>query len=91
VSEKLYFNATKLDELEKETKTVPVDGEGRVLNVMYSEEYVRGTILKLIADNRKMQEYIATVVNNYHHVLTYDMAKLGAYLVKGEAEKGAEQ
>lgn len=76
-----YFNAQQLDDLAKEIKTVPVDGEGRTVPVNYTEEFVRGTILKLISDSRQQQEWIATVIQNYSHVMTHDLCKSGAEMV----------
>lgn len=78
---KPYFTADKLDDLEKEVKTVPVNGEGNVLAVEYDEHFVRGTVLKLIADNRVQQEWIATVIRHYGHVIAHDLCKAGAELV----------
>ncbi|MFB0847308.1 hypothetical protein [Paenibacillus oleatilyticus] len=50
----MYFNDKQLAELRKEFRTHPVDREGRVKPVEYSEEYVRETILKLLADIERL-------------------------------------
>ncbi|MBU7320296.1 hypothetical protein [Paenibacillus oleatilyticus] len=50
----MYFNDKQLAELRKEFRTHPVDEEGRVQPVEYSEEYVRGTVLKLLAEIERL-------------------------------------
>lgn len=50
----LYFSPDKLDELSKRMRTIPVDGEGRTVEVGYSDMFVRATITKLIADHRTL-------------------------------------
>lgn len=83
---KPFFTAEKLDELEKEVKTVPVNGDGNVLAVEYDEHFVRGTVLKLIADNRLQQEWIATVIRHYGHVIARDLCQGGAELVADQKQ-----
>jgi hypothetical protein len=67
VREKLYFPLSKLDQFEKEIKTVPVDGDGHVIPVNYSEEFVRGTILKLIADHRLLYDHAEAQEREIEH------------------------
>ncbi len=78
----LYFNQEKLIELEKEIKTIPIDGNDQPLAVEYDEHFVRDTVIKLIADRKLMEEYIATVIQNYSHVLSYDLTQKGLTLFK---------
>lgn len=86
-----YFNNKQLGLLKKEFKTVPVDGDGHAQPVEYSEKYVRGTILKLLADIDVNHEWIATVIRYYHHALPYDVIQAGLAIVKVEAGEAADQ
>lgn len=54
MNKQLYFPPSKLDGFEKEFKTIPVDVEGRSIPVDYNENFVRGTVLKLISDVRQL-------------------------------------
>lgn len=87
----MYYTSKQLEELEKEVKTIPVDGDGHALSVGYSDEFVRGTVLKLIADLNEQKSYIATIVNSYHHVLSYGLAQEGVRLVNGVNSESTEQ
>ncbi|MBU7319006.1 hypothetical protein [Paenibacillus oleatilyticus] len=61
----MYFNDKQLAELRKEFRTHPVDEEGRVKPVDYSEEYVRGTVLKLLSDIEGLHAEIERLTKEY--------------------------
>ena len=81
-----YYTAKQLDALEQEVKTVPVDGEGKVVQVEYDEHFVRGTILKLIADSRAQKEWMTTVIRHYGHVVSRDLCVSGAEFIADQSE-----
>jgi hypothetical protein len=77
----LFFPTEKLNELEKEIRTVPVDGEGNILEVGYTDMFVRNTVTKLIADHRAILEENKRL-KSVEHTLC---------LTIGEADKALQQ
>ncbi|OBA07848.1 hypothetical protein A9P44_00405 [Paenibacillus polymyxa] len=79
---KPYFTNEKLDELSKEYRTMPIDGEGRSYEPEYNGMVVRSDITKLVEDVKAarkqyyaVENVVKLIVQNYSHVLSYDITQ----------------
>ncbi|MEK5417237.1 hypothetical protein BSK49_16450 [Paenibacillus odorifer] len=93
-----YFTNQLLDELSKEYRTMSRDGEGNSIEQEYNSTAVRGDITKLVSDVKLARKQLddseiilATIVNNYHHVLPYDLTQAALKIARGHVEEGDNQ
>lgn len=71
----------QIEEIRKEFRTIPVDGEGHAIPIEYDEHYVRATVLKLLADRQAWKEEVERLerlVTTLQDVHEFEKAKLRA-------------
>lgn len=64
-----FYSEQQLIELAREFKKIPVDGEGLSIPIEYDEHYVRGTVMKLIADVQAWKEEAKTLSDQLNQAM----------------------